>query len=142
MPVIAITRLRVRSWRYLPIFFLQAQRSARQAARAEGNLAIRLLRDRRNTFWTATVWTSEAAMKGFMLSGVHRRVMGKLPDWCDEAAVVHWLQDSSEPPTWAEAYSRLQRGGRRSKVKNPSPAHTAHELPEPRVGPTAEVRFK
>ena len=69
MPLVAITRLCVRSWRYLPIFFLQAQRSARQAARAEGNLAIRLLRDPRNTFWTATVWTTDTAMKGFMLSG-------------------------------------------------------------------------
>src|SRR5258708_17130097 len=98
MPLVAITRLRVRSWRYLPIFFLQALRSARQSARTEGNLATLLLRDRQNTFWTTTLWTTDTAMKGFMLSGVHRRVMGKLPDWCDEAAVVHWLQESSAAP--------------------------------------------
>jgi hypothetical protein len=141
MPLVAITRLRVRSWRYLPIFFLQALRSARQAARAEGNLATRLLRDRRNTFWTATTWTTEAAMKAFMLSGVHRHVMRKLPDWCDEA-VAHWSQESTEPPTWAETYVRLQREGRRSKVNHPSPAHTAYEFPEPRLGRTGELRFK
>jgi hypothetical protein len=80
-------------------------------------------------------------MKAFMLTGVHRHVMRKFPDWCDEAAVVHWLQGSSESPTWAEAYSRLQREGRRSKVNHPSRAHTAYEFPEPRVGPTNEVRF-
>src|SRR5260370_3721866 len=129
MPLARITRLRVRSCRYMPIFFLQALRSARQAARAEGNLATRLLRDRRNTFWTATIWTTEAAMKAFMLSGVHRHVMHKLPDWCDEAAVAHWSQESTEPPTWAEAYARLRREGRRSKVNHPSPAHTAYERP-------------
>jgi len=108
MPLVAITRLRARSWLYLPMFFVQALRSARQAARTEGNLATRLLRDRRNTFWTTTVWRTDAPMKAFMLSGVHRRVMLKLPLWCDEAAVVHWRQESSEPPTWAEGYSRLR----------------------------------
>ena len=61
MPLVAITRLRVRSWRYLPMFFLQALRSTRQAATAEGNLATRLLRDRQNTLWTGTIWTTEVA---------------------------------------------------------------------------------
>jgi heme-degrading monooxygenase HmoA len=124
VPLVAITRLRVRSWRYLPIFFLQALRSARQAAKADGNLATRLLRDRRNTFWTATVWTTETSMKEFMLSGVHRGVMRKLPEWCDEAALAHFTQESSKPPTWTEAYVRLKREGRRSRVNHPSPAHT------------------
>ena len=81
MSLVAITRLRVRSWRFLPIFFLQALRSARQAAKSEGNLATRLLRGRRNTFWTCTVWTTDEAMKDFMFSSVHRRVMRKLPLW-------------------------------------------------------------
>src|SRR5712691_8498741 len=142
MPLVAITRLRVRSWRYLPIFFLQALRSARQAARTEGNLATRLLRDRQRTFWTATVWRSDAPMKAFMLSGLHWRVMRKLPLWCDEAAVVHWRQEASEPPTWAEAYTHLRHEGRASKVNHPSPAHTAHEFPEPPARPTGELRFK
>lgn len=142
MPLVAITRLRVRSWRYLLLFFLQALRSARQAAAAEGNLATQLLHDRRNAFWTGTVWTTDAAMKGFMLSGVHRQAMRKLPDWCDEAAVVHWTQDGSNLPTWAEAAARLQREGRRSKVNHPSPAHTAYEFPQPRVRRTAELRLK
>jgi quinol monooxygenase YgiN len=99
MPLASITRLRVRSWRYLLLFFLQALRSARQAAAAEGNLTTRVLRDRRNTFWTGTVWANDAAMKSFMLSGVHRQAMRKLPDWCDEAAVVHWTQEGNELPT-------------------------------------------
>ena len=141
MPLVAITRLRVRSWRYLPIFFLQALRSARQAARTEGNLATRLLRDRRHTFWTATVWRTDAPMKAFMRSGVHRRVMLKLPLWCDEAAVVHWRQESSEPPTWAEAYTHLRHDGRASKVNYPSPAHTAYEFPAPPARPS-DLRFK
>ena len=81
-------------------------------------------------------------MKNFMLAGSHKKVMGRLQHWCDEAAVVHWTQDSSEMPAWKEACARLQREGRRSKVNHPSPVHTAHRFPEPRVSSTAEVRFK
>ena len=60
MPIVSITRIRVRSWSYLPAFFVQTLRIARQAARADGSLAVALLRDRRNTFWTSTSWSSEA----------------------------------------------------------------------------------
>ena len=142
MPVISITRLRVRSWRYLPVFFVQALRIARQAASAEGNLAAALVRDRHKTFWTGTSWSSEAAMKTFMHSGVHGPVMKKLVNWCDEAAVVHWTQNGAELAPWEEAHQRLQRDGRRSKVNHPSPAHTAYEIPAPAIGPTSQLRFK
>ncbi len=74
-------------------------------------------------------------MKTFMLSGVHRRVMLK-------AAVVHWRPESSEPPTWAGAYTHLRHDGRASKVNHPSPAHTAHEFPEPPARPMGDLRFK
>jgi hypothetical protein len=40
-------------------------------------------------------------------------IMARVPDWCDEAALVHWVQDADEPPSWAEAHRRLQRDGRR-----------------------------
>jgi hypothetical protein len=33
MPIVSLTRLRVRSWRYLPGFLLDSVRSARQAKR-------------------------------------------------------------------------------------------------------------
>ena len=124
------------------MFALFALKSAREAARADGNLATRLLRDRRNTFWTGTVWTSDATMKRFMLSGAHRKAMNKLPHWCDEAALVHWSQESTEPPTWQEACARLQREGRPSKVNHPSPTHIAHQFPDPRVRPVDELRLK
>ena len=116
MAFVSITRLRVRSWRFLPIFFLQALRVGRQAAKSDGNLSSRVLRERQNTFWTSTTWTSEAAMKAFMHASPHGPVMRKLMKWCNEAAVVHWSQESTEPPSWAEAHMRLQQEGRRSKV--------------------------
>jgi uncharacterized protein DUF3291 len=142
VPVVSITRLRVRSWRYLPVFFVQALRIARQAASSEGNLATALLRDRQRTFWTGTSWSSEASMKTFMHAGVHGPVMKHLLNWCDEAALVHWTQDGAELPSWAEAHTRIQREGRRSKVSHPSPAHTAYEIPAPTIRTTSQLRFK
>jgi hypothetical protein len=142
MPLVSITRLRVRSWRFLPMFFFYALRSTRQAARSDGNLATRLLRDRRRTFWTATLWTSEVEMKRFMLAGAHGRAMRKLLHWCDEAALVHWIQENAVLPSWPEAHARLQTEGRPSKVNYPSSTHIAHRFPDPHVGPGSEVNFK
>jgi Domain of unknown function (DUF3291) len=129
--VISITRLRVRSWRYLPMFFLQALRSARQAAKANGNLGTKLLRDSRNTFWTSTSWADEAAMKAFMHASPHGPVMRRLLEWCDEASLVHWTQAGNQLPSWQEAHTRLQRDGRRSKVNHPSTAHNAFQIAAP-----------
>src|SRR5712671_4319202 len=122
MPFVSITRLRVRSWRYLPQFVFQSFRAARQAKRAPESLAVSVLRDADRAFWTRTVWRDEAAMRSFMRSGVHRRIMARLPAWCDKAAVAHWVQDADEPPSWPEAHRRLQQKGRRSRVNHPSEA--------------------
>jgi heme-degrading monooxygenase HmoA len=140
MPFVSITRLRVRSWFYLPAFFIQAGRIARQAAKADGNLAVKLLRDRRNVFWTATSWSSEASMKAFMHAKPHGPAMRSLLQWCDEAAVVHWTQVGVELPSWEAAHKRLQQEGRRSKVNHPSAAQTAYAIPAPTE--RRDVRFK
>ena len=142
MPFVSITRLRIRKWFFLPAFFVQSQRISRQAARAGGNLAVRVLRDRRNAYWTATSWSSEASMKAFMHAEPHGPAMRSLLEWCDEAAVVHWEQPGAELPAWAEAYKRMQRDGRPSKVYHPSPAHTAFTIPAPKVAPRREVSLR
>ncbi|HXZ81258.1 MAG TPA: DUF3291 domain-containing protein [Terriglobales bacterium] len=131
MPVVSITRLRVRSWRYLLPFVFYALRAYRQAKNSQGNLAVSLLREADRTFWTRTVWTTDSAMKDFMLAGAHRQVMRKLLEWCDEAALIHWDQESDREPDWDEAHQRLQAGGRRSKVNHPSPAHESFQIRPP-----------
>ncbi len=143
MYFVSLTRLRVRSWRYLPVFFIQVFRSAQQAKSAQGSLVVTVLRDAHNTFWTRTVWNSEQAMKAYMRSGVHRQVMRRLPQWCDEAAVAHWTQESPQPPSWQEAHQRLQQSGRPSKVNHPSEAHRNNlSIPAPLIRPSNELRFK
>ncbi len=72
MYFISVTRLRVRSLRFLPAFFLDAARSQRQVAAAPGFLAGSLLPDRRWTFWTLTLWDSADSMRAYMTTGAHR----------------------------------------------------------------------
>ncbi len=141
MPLVSITRLRVRSLRFLLAFIWYSLRSARQASRAPGNLATQILKERKRAFWTATAWTDESAMKNFMLASPHRVAMRKLLEWCDEAALVHWVQGTKDLPDWKEAQRRLQAEGRRSKVNHPSPGQIAYQIPEPRVGVGA-IRLK
>ena len=139
MPVVSVTRLRVRSWFYLPAFIIRSLRIARQAKSAPGNLEVRLLNDRRNTFWTTTCWESEAAMRAFMLASPHGPAMRKLLEWCDEAALVHWSQPGPELPAWTEAHQRLQGEGRRSKVNHPSEAHARFVIAPPPANARGEV---
>ncbi len=133
MPLISITRLRVRSFRYLPAFLLGSLRSARAAKNASGNLAVALLSDANFVFWTRTLWTDESAMRAFMHAPAHRSVMPKLLQWCDEAAVTHWLQETLEVPSWPEVHRRLQQQGRPSKVDHPSAAQLRFEVPPPKT---------
>jgi heme-degrading monooxygenase HmoA len=142
MPFVSITRLRVRSWTYMLAFVVQTLRIARQAAKADGNLAVKLLWDSRNTFWTCTTWSSEDSAKAFMHAKPHGPTMRSLLNWCDEAALAHWIQSGEELPSWEEAHRRLQEEGRRSKVNHPSAAHTSYSIRTSTVGLTRELRFK
>jgi hypothetical protein len=132
MAVISITRLRIRSWRYMPGFGFFTLRTLLQAKRAPGNRGLRLLRESGNVFWTATAWESETDVRQYMIAGAHGRVMPRLMTWCDEASVVRWTQDSADLPTWREAHRRMVAEGRRSKVRQPSTAHEQFRIPAPR----------
>lgn len=119
----SITRLRLRSFRTLPAFFREAAASSDQAARSAGFLGGALLPEGRMVFWTRTAWESEAAMKAYRDSDVHRAVMPKLIDWCDEASVAHWEGEAASD--WNEIYRRMVETGRSSRVRHPTADHTA-----------------
>lgn len=95
MTLISVTRLRIRSIRFLPMFIWDSIKSDKQAKRASGNLGSTLRAQSTTVFWTLTAWEDEASMRAFMRSGAHREAMPKLQNWCDEASVVHWHQDSA-----------------------------------------------
>jgi len=142
MPTVSVTRLRVRSWRFLPQFLFHAARSAWQVRKASGVQSATLLREDWRTYWTRTIWTDEAAIRRFMISGNHRVAMPTLLYICDEASVGRWNQDDSTLPSWVEVHRRMQQEGRPSKVNNPTPAQKAFQIPAPPVRPFAEITLK
>ncbi|MDQ6651538.1 MAG: DUF3291 domain-containing protein [Acidobacteriota bacterium] len=132
MAFVSLTRLRVRSYRYLLQFIWRALQTGRQAELSSGFLSGKLLRESKNTFWTLTVWDNEASMRTYRNAGAHRGVMPNLLEWCDEASVAHWNQETPELPNWQDAHQRMVKEGRRSKVNHPSLAHANDHIAAPR----------
>jgi hypothetical protein len=133
MPFISLTRLRIRSLRFLPFFALHARKTTRQVRQAQGFQTGALLPDRSFTFWTMTAWDSQEDMRRDMTSGSHKAVMPRLMHWCDEASVTHWTQPEPALPTWEEADRRMRESGRASKVLHPSPHHESLTYRAPRT---------
>lgn len=140
MPFVSITRLRLRSVFYLLPFFLHTARATRQIVRDPKFLKGKTLLDRKLTFWTISLWNDEADMRAYRGSGDHKKAMPKLQHWCDEASVAHWQQEGEEFPEWYDAWERMKSSGRASKVKHPSPEHTAFRIAQPRYpSPTERI---
>ena len=140
MPFVSLTRLRVRSIRFLPLFALYAFRTQRQVQAAPGFRDGGLLPDRHWTFWTLTAWNTQEDMRRYMVSGAHKAAMPKLMHWCDEASVAHWEQPEGALPTWEEADARMRSTGRPSKVRHPGPHHADLTYESPRTTGSARIR--
>jgi hypothetical protein len=91
----------------------------------------RLLVNKKNVFGTMTAWKDQAAMNAYRTGGAHREAMPKLLNWCNEAAVVHWIQESSEIPSWHAAQQHMAKEGKPSKVNHPSSAQVSNHISEP-----------
>jgi hypothetical protein len=137
---ISLTRLRVRSFRFVPLFLLHTFRSLRQVKKAAGFQRGALLADRSWTFWTMTAWDNHESMRRFMTTGSHLRAMPHLLHWCDEASLAHWEQQETTLPSWTEAHKRMREGGRASKVQNPSPQHATLSYRAPRTTATGTIQ--
>ena len=142
MSLIAVTRLRVRSARFLPSFAVHVFRARRQVREASGFQGGSLLADRSWTFWTMTVWDTLENMRRYMTTDPHRTTMRYLSDWCDEASVVHWDQPAASRPSWLEAHKRMRESGHASQVRNPSPRHATLNFQPPRIAGAGTIAPK
>ena len=121
--VVSVTRLRVRSLRFLPFFLIHAQRCLAQIRRSDGYIAGALRHDRDRAYWTTSVWRDEAALLAYVTGGAHRTAMPRLSEWGDEASTVRWVRDSADLPSWPEAIERMRREGHPLPLRHPGPAH-------------------
>lgn len=125
MYTVSITRLRVRSIFYMPMFMLHAMRTMTQAQKADGVAGVETRFEKNNVVWTKTVWHDESQMKKYRGSGAHQIAMRMLSEMCSEASVTRWQQESTDLPTWEEAHRRMLSEGKLSKVKHPSQLQVA-----------------
>ncbi len=137
---VSLTRLRIRSFRFVPLFALHTYRSLRQVRKAQGFETGALLADRSWTFWTLTGWDSQESMRGYMVTGAHKEAMPHLLHWCDEASVAHWQQPEATLPSWTEADRRMRESGRPSKVHHPTPQHASLTYSAPRTTASGVIR--
>ena len=128
MPLIAVTRLRIRSSALCCRLAGIPGTHSDRPRRAPGSLGVKLRKAEGLAFWTLTAWQDEAAMSAYRITLPHRHAMPKLLEWCDEAAVVHWNQESVELPDWKTAERRMAESGRLSKVNHPSADQQAGRL--------------
>ena len=85
MPIIVVTRLRLKHPAVLNDFFNAAASSLEQAQKAAGNLGADALAEAHDTWWTVTAWRDRAAMEAYVHADPHHATMARLDDWCDEA---------------------------------------------------------
>jgi hypothetical protein len=140
MIFVSLTRLRIRSVRFLPLFAFYTFRALRQVKKATGFQKGALLTDRSWTFWTMTAWDTQENMRQYMTTGAHKEAMPGLLHWCDEASVAHWTQPEADLLSWTEADKRMRAIGRASKVLHPSTQHATMTYETPRTTATGEIR--
>ncbi|HEY2306084.1 MAG TPA: antibiotic biosynthesis monooxygenase [Streptosporangiaceae bacterium] len=133
MPVIVVTRLRLRDPAFFDEFFASAVAVVEQAQGTEGNLGADVLAEAHNTYWTRTAWQERAAMDSFVGSEPHLSTMGRIDDWCDEATFVDWEQASADAPDWQEGYRRIVADGQAASLTHGTDAHQTRDYPAPVV---------
>jgi hypothetical protein len=131
MPVIVVTRLRLKDPALLDDFFAAAVGSLEQAKASEGSLGTNVLADANNAWWTLTAWQGRRQMHKFVGGEPHRSTMARLDDWCDEATFVDWEQDGPALPDWQTSHRRLVADGQVASLTQPSAEHQTRAFPPP-----------
>ena len=131
MTIIAVTRLHVRSIRFLPRLYWDAGKIKRSLEEAPGFLGGKLLVDRKRTYWTITSWKDLDSMLAFRNSGVHAAIALMVNKWCDEGSVVHWETEDRQLPSWKEAHRRMTEDGKLTPLRFQTADHKAHRFREP-----------
>jgi hypothetical protein len=133
MPILSMTRLRLKSIKLVPQFMWASETAVPQLRTASGFLCGKFLAELNLAMWTASLWFSGENMRAFYLSGAHRSLMPKLKDFACEAMVGHIIYDSSELPSWQFIYEELCKEGRYSDaLSEPSDNHRNRNVAPPK----------
>jgi len=123
MPVIVVTRLRLKDPALLDEFFTDAVAVIEQAAKSAGNLGADALADANNAWWSVSAWEERGRMQAFVASEPHQGISTRLDRYCDEATFVDWEQDSPALPDWQTSWRHLTADGKAAELTHPSAAN-------------------
>src|SRR5215472_18783962 len=123
MPVIVVTRLRLKDPAMFDEFFASAVAVVEQAQKSAGNLGADVLAEANNTYWTRTAWQGRDVMDAFVGTEPHLHTMSRIADWCDEATFVDWEQPGADLPGWQDSYGRLVADGQPASLTDATEAH-------------------
>ena len=78
MPVIVVTRLRLRDPALLDEFFTDAVAAIEQALKSDGNLGADALADADNAWWSVTAWQDRRPMQAYVDTEPHLGISARL----------------------------------------------------------------
>jgi hypothetical protein len=131
MPVIVVTRLRLKDPALLDEFFTAAVAAIEQAQKSDGNLGADALADAANAWWSVSAWTGRPPMQAFVDAEPHLGISKRLDHFCDEATFVDWEQDSPGLPDWQTSWRHLTADGKVAQLTHPSDANQTRAVPPP-----------
>jgi hypothetical protein len=131
MPVIVVTRLRLKDPALLDEFFTDAVAAIEQAQKSEGNLGADALADAHNAWWSVSSWQARGPMQASVNSEPHLSITSRLDHYCDEATFVDWEQDSPDLPDWQTSWRHLTADGMVAELTHPSEANQTRDFPPP-----------
>ena len=131
MPLMVVTRLRLKNPGVLDAFFAAAVAVLEQAKKSKGSLGSDALAEANDTWWTVTAWADRPTMEAFVQAEPHRATMAGLDDWCDEATFVDWEQASPDLPDWPTSYQHIVADGTSANLVHPSAAQHDRSFPPP-----------
>jgi quinol monooxygenase YgiN len=137
MPIIVVTRLRLRDPSLLDEFFTHAAAVLEQAMKSEGNLGADALAEAHDAWWSVTAWDDRVHMEAYVNTDPHLSTEALLDHLCDEATFVDWEQDPPKLPDWQTSWRRLVADGRSATLTNPSDANETRAFPPPVEPPTS-----
>ena len=131
MPVVVVTRLRLKDPGLIDEFFTDAVAAIEQAQKSEGNLGADALADAGNAWWSVSAWQERGPMQAFVRSEPHLTIITHLDHYCDEATFVDWEQDTPQLPDWRRCWQHLVADGKPAELSQPSAANQTRAFPPP-----------
>lgn len=108
--VVMASRFRVRGYRHVLPFLLDALRIRAQVRRADGALGVSLVaRPLRREFATLSAWHDRAAIDAMVQTQPHLAVMRRYRTAMEDSRFVFWDSTADNLPiSWDEAWRQLQ----------------------------------